>query len=558
MANKILSALGVRLFLEGQNFKKGLEEGKRNLLDFKNVGKSVATAIATVWSVRAIADLGKNLLDISLKTEGVQRAFDRFADNDYMQNLKTATSGAVSELELMTRAVNAKNLGLPIDQLATYFKFATIRAAETGESIDYLINSIVLGIGRRSVKILDNLGISAIRINDEFEKTGDYAKAVGNIIAEEFENMGELAVLNSQRVGAIRAEWEDAKKSFGEKIQPTLTETLKEWTAELNVWSDDNLTFWRKLGIALSDRKTEAYTLTQELLDAAEAAAAFWRASRAGGEETKEISILSKLATKLELVEAARDESLTEADLAKYNRKIQLVKEEIKRYEELGKIQKAPKTPNERLNLDVGVELDIGTGEVESEEMFGYLRTISEEASAEIDSLLSSQEDVFKTRLDNINSIIQSGFQNAAIGIGEGVGNLVASGSFDPAYFLEPFANMAIQLGELAIATGIGIKAIQKAFLGNPAAAIIAGVALVALGTAVKASLSNIGSSVGASSSSSVTATTDSVTGGESSTSSNLYDRSRQTIKVEIEGTLKGKDIYLSNKNYERTHNLTT
>lgn len=556
MANKILSALGVRLFLEGQNFKKGLEEGKRNLLNFKNIGKSVMTAFATYWSVQQIAAFGKELLDISLKAEGVQRAFDRFGDAGYLEELKEATSGAVSELELMTRAVNAKNLGLPIDQLANYFKFATIRAAETGESIDYLVNSIVLGIGRRSVKIIDNLGISAIRINEEFAKTGDWAVAVGNIIKEEFEEMGDIADLNVQKVGRIRAEWEDAKKSFGEKIQPTMTEHLDRWTTKLNAISDDSLSSWEKLGIVLFKNATAVYKYYEGQQEY------YKLAKQASLDESdaieKKIPLLDDLTFKLDLAKKARDESITEAQLAKYNRKIQQYEEELKYLNALGKIQKAPKTPEERLNLDVGVELDIGTGEVESEEMFGYLRTISKEASAEIDSLLSSQEDVFKTRLDNINSIIQSGFKNAAIGIGEGVGNLIASGSFDPAYFLEPFANMAIQLGELAIATGIGIKAIQKAFLGNPAAAIIAGVALVALGTAVKASLSNIGSSVGASSSSSVTATTDSVTGGESSTSSNLYDRSRQTIKVEIEGTLKGKDIYLSNKNYERTHNLTT
>lgn len=553
MANSILAALGVRLYLEGQNFKKGLTESKRNLFDFQAAAKNIMGSIGALWSIQKIAAFGKELVDISLKAEGVQRAFDRFADENYLEDLKTATSGAVSELELMTRTVNAKNLGLPIDQLATYFKFATIRAAETGESIDYLINSIVLGIGRRSVKILDNLGISAIRINEEFEKTGDYAQAVGNIIEEEFNNMGDIADLNIQKVGEITAEWENAKKALSEEIQPAMTHYLEEWTTKINAVTDDSLSFGEKLAVVFSNSTTAIYKYNKEVEKHKKLSE---NTKEAIDDTTKEISLIKDLTSRLELAKSAREESLTEADLAKYNRRIQQLQEELKYYNELGTVKEI-KIPDENLKLDVKIELDIGEGEVSRDKFYDDLKSISEQASSEIDSILAGQEDVFKNRLESINNIIENGFQNAASGLAEGIGEMIVSGSFDPSSFLEPFADMAIQLGELAIATGIGITAIKKAFMGNPTAAIIAGIALVALGSAVKASLSDIGSSVGASSSSSVTATTDSVTSGTSSTTSNLYDRSRQQTII-IEGTLKGRDIYLSNKNYERTKNLTT
>ena len=47
-----------------------------------------------------------------------------------------------------------------------------------------MVESIVLGISRKSIPILDNLGISAQQVQEEFQKTGDFAKAVGNIIDE--------------------------------------------------------------------------------------------------------------------------------------------------------------------------------------------------------------------------------------------------------------------------------------------------------------------------------------------------------------------------------------
>jgi hypothetical protein len=61
------------------------------------------------------------------------------------------------------------------------------------------------------------------------------------------------------------------------------------------------------------------------------------------------------------------------------------------------------------------------------------------------------------------------------------------------------FGDMLISLGRVAIATGIGLAAIQKAFeTMNPAVALVAGGALIALGAAIKASVSKVGNSIGA------------------------------------------------------------
>jgi hypothetical protein len=64
-----------------------------------------------------------------------------------------------------------------------------------------------------------------------------------------------------------------------------------------------------------------------------------------------------------------------------------------------------------------------------------------------------------------------------------------------------PFADMAIQLGKIAILAGLGIEKIKSAFknLHGPTA-IAAGVALVTLGSVVKSQIKKTGSSIGASS----------------------------------------------------------
>ena len=56
---------------------------------------------------------------------------------------------------------------MPIENLASLFEFATQRAADTGEAVDYIVESLFRVYGRKSSLVLDNLGISAIQLRDE-------------------------------------------------------------------------------------------------------------------------------------------------------------------------------------------------------------------------------------------------------------------------------------------------------------------------------------------------------------------------------------------------------
>lgn len=97
-----------------------------------------------------------------------------------------------------------------------------------------------------------------------------------------------------------------------------------------------------------------------------------------------------------------------------------------------------------------------------------------------------------------VNSILQSGLERTGEIIGSLIGTLAgggdAWGDFKMAA-LSAFGDLAIAVGKIAISTGLasaGIKAALK--LDNPWIAIAAGAALVALGTAVKSSLSAVAS----------------------------------------------------------------
>lgn len=162
-------------------------------------------------------------------------------------------------------------------------------------------------------------------------------------------------------------------------------------------------------------------------------------------------------------------------------------------------------------------------------------------------------------KIQDITSEVTSALQNMAITVGSTLGQLVgdvvaggdAWGNFANAA-LSAFGDMAISIGKIAISTGLASEGIKAALsLDNPYIAIAAGVALVALGTAVKAGLSNI--SNGNYSSGASVATSN-------STSSFNNNFEQRDVYVNVEGTLRadGDQLVAVLNNTNKKKNLTT
>lgn len=98
----------------------------------------------------------------------------------------------------------------------------------------------------------------------------------------------------------------------------------------------------------------------------------------------------------------------------------------------------------------------------------------------------------------NINDIINNGIVSAFESIGTSIGSALASGADVLAAvgqgLLSTVGGILVQLGKAAIETGVGIKAIKLALTSlNPAVAIGAGIALIALGTLIQGKVSSLG-----------------------------------------------------------------
>ena len=220
----VLGNIWVKLGLKSDDFRKGMDQSEKKGKVRKGNAKCPCwqSCLGCRWGryCEIVVDMGK----VAAEAEGVRQAFARIADSRMLEQLRKATRGTVDDVMLMKKAVQASNFGIPIKELAGYFEFATTRAIQTGESVDYLVDSIITGLGRKSVMILDNLGISAADIRKEMEKTGDMASAVGIIIKREMEKTGKAADTGAITLQQVKASWENVKVSFGSSqvIQKTL------------------------------------------------------------------------------------------------------------------------------------------------------------------------------------------------------------------------------------------------------------------------------------------------------------------------------------------------
>jgi len=97
-----------------------------------------------------------------------------------LDDLREATKGTVSDVDLLTSANTALALGLPAEGLRDMFAAALDVGHAVGRTTVQAVDDLTRGMGRMSPLILDNLGI----IVDTETAYEDYAETVGKTAAE--------------------------------------------------------------------------------------------------------------------------------------------------------------------------------------------------------------------------------------------------------------------------------------------------------------------------------------------------------------------------------------
>jgi tetratricopeptide (TPR) repeat protein len=651
MAETVLAKMAVEIAANSANFIKELQATRGKLNQFTTGLTDVAKNVGIAFGVKQVASFAFEVAKLSGEAEAVRIAFERLPNSTALMNdLKEATHGTVSELELMKRSVQASNFGIELEALPKLLEFAAIRAQQTGQSVDYLVDSIVTGIGRKSPLILDNLGISAVALKEKMNgvslaaaSIGDVSKAVGEIASDELQKMGSFSENTATKIARLSASWENFKVTLGNVITAggVLSHVLETLNGLMSSLSGDGSErfklFQKNLAESIkNDSEPAIKTMVKELnllrntLDTPisenfakeligtfklneQQSTRFLKIIREINGEIKntkpvqvakveEVVTLESLQEKLKQLneEFARTDINNQASLITRGKEIIQIGEQIKKLEELRKAQKAnevatPETVDayqaaladlnkelEKTNVNDTARIRVLSAQIAAytqaierveklknsfkdfdiiikpPDVSGLLNPLKEiqttvggisftsmsdsmsETTKRIEADLLKMSQTTKTTTSEIQkAFVDMGplVAGAISGVAEALGNAAAGvGNFGQ-NILKVVANFGKQLGEILIAQGVALLAAKFA-LKNPYTAIAAGVALVAISSALNASVSKAhGGTFGGGSA-----------GGSSNTSTaSRFQPTSTEQRIDLSGNFKvdGRDLVL-------------
>lgn len=310
---------------EAEKALGGLDAGAGKLdASFKKLGGIISAAFA----VDQIVDYTKQAVELAAKAEGVTRAFQKLNDATLLNDLRKATKGTIDDLTLMQAAVRADKFKIPMKELGGLFAFARQRARETGQEVKFLVDSIVDGIGRKSPLILDNLGLSATALQREFKKTGDFAKAAGEVIRKEMLLAGDQIETTADQFARFTANMDNLKLQVGNLLLPFINDFVEGLNYMNEAFSrspnliKDTVSELDKLrkGVSGGEIATEIQlTLLANLRQAYDDVVAKFGETDGAALELK---------TRIELLEASLDKAADEG-LNGFNNRIDLLKESL-------------------------------------------------------------------------------------------------------------------------------------------------------------------------------------------------------------------------------------
>lgn len=199
---------------EGWSWLKKLNDVGFAFTNFFGLEQGVSGIISKV------ASLAQESMEVAKQAEGIEIAFQRINKPGLLENLRKETHNTVNDMQLMQQAVKFANFDLPVEQLGKLLAFAQQQAKDTGESLDYMVNSLVDGMTRQSPKILDNLGISAQKIKEKSAETGDFVQGVIAIIQERMEKTGDYVETAADRSAKANARVVNAQLELGKQLAP--------------------------------------------------------------------------------------------------------------------------------------------------------------------------------------------------------------------------------------------------------------------------------------------------------------------------------------------------
>jgi hypothetical protein len=495
--------LFVRLGLKSDGFKKGIQEAKNETQDFgSKLGKLKAGALA-VWAAigAGVVKVAKDMISAT------NEMGDAWAQQ--MASIKASYNSLITEVT--SKSKNEKgwwlrlfNLSDPkaAQQLGANAKKAGEAAAEMTKAFD------------AEFELTNSIRLQRLQIQQELN--------------ELYTKMRDTTLSNADRQAAA-----DRYKALLQPIADAevavygnmLSEAVKAWQAGMEldrVYSTDEMVeFFSKIG-------TEYDKMAQKFPD-------LMRVYETRKGDATNLPIFDTIA---KLQQASNQMSDVDRVLSRTTNSI---KANVQR--EIEAIAKAvSEYGSEDVKLDLSVDLEL---EVDEEEITENMAAVDEYIQQFADNWRSQCEDIKAQNEMLEQSFIGSmsgGLQavtDMLFGIeGAGVEQVLAA-------LLQPFAQTATQLGEMLLAQGMAISAFKTSLKSlNPAVAIAAGTALIAVGAVLSSGIQALGGGAKGTTAATTAGGAGSTGGGAGGIET--YD---QELTVHVVGEIAGDKIVLAGQN---------
>ncbi len=225
----------------------------------KAFGKAGWVGLA-VDAGKVLNDFAQQSVKVALAAEDIKIAFNNLNRPELLNDMRKATRGMVSDVELMKSAIEANNLSLPLEHMAVAMHFAEMRARQTGESVELLTRQLITGLGAGSAPILSNLQVDIEKINDEFVNTGDYAGAATKVIYEHLQQSGADMVTYGDKINLLKTFWDNFKLAAGEALLDTGNSLAK------SIAMTNPSTMHLAILAEIEDNERESYRKRQSML----------------------------------------------------------------------------------------------------------------------------------------------------------------------------------------------------------------------------------------------------------------------------------------------------
>lgn len=247
--------------------------GAKSVGIFSGLGADIGGVVtAAKFAAAKIQQIGGAIIDLAQKGARLQDLRASFSamggSKAELDAIRDSVNGMVSESAILKMRNLAVTMQIPKDEIADLARIAGLASRATGESLEFMFESIVRGSARESALILDNLGIV---MKDVPNKVGAELKKLGTTMEEATSEQSKRAFLNVVKLGAAQLESVGSFQAAGASYQQAAA-NLEDFQAELGILIDDVLKssgIFDMMGGALEGVKSLAADLMPTIADLA-------------------------------------------------------------------------------------------------------------------------------------------------------------------------------------------------------------------------------------------------------------------------------------------------